>query len=89
LNTAQQVGGSLGLAILSGVSASAAVSYFHAHAAQASQPLTRLQAEVAGFHHALYVGMCFALVASVLAFFLIHEHKGEKISTDPADLIAG
>jgi predicted MFS family arabinose efflux permease len=89
LNTSQQVGGSLGLAILSGVSASAAASYFSSHASQAANPLTRLQAEVNGFHHALYVGMCFAIGASILAFVLVKEKKGEKISTDPADLIAG
>jgi hypothetical protein len=89
LNTSQQVGGSLGLAILSGVSASAATSYITTHAAQAADPMTRLQAEVTGFHHALYTGMCFALFASVLAFFLIHQHKGEKIDPEAAMAAAG
>jgi EmrB/QacA subfamily drug resistance transporter len=89
LNTAQQVGGSLGLAILSGVSASAAVSYFESHAAQAINPMTHLQAEVAGFHHALYVGMCFALVACVLAYFFIHQQEGEKIDPEAAVTAVG
>jgi EmrB/QacA subfamily drug resistance transporter len=83
LNTSQQIGGSLGLAILSGISASSATSYIKSHYAQAHQPITQVTAEVQGFHHALYVGTIFALIASVTALTLVHEPEG-KIEIDPA-----
>lgn len=82
LNTSQQVGGSLGLAILSGISASGATKYISTHVAQAAQPLTRAAAEVHGFHNALQVGACFSLAASILALTLIHERKGEEVKAD-------
>lgn len=84
LNTSQQVGGSLGLAILSGISATAAARYFSNHLAGARDPVTAAAAQVQGFHSALHIGACFALAASVLGFFLIKEKRGEKISVDPA-----
>lgn len=76
LNTSQQVGGSLGLAILSGVSASTTISYLRSHAAGARQPLVQAAAQVQGYHHAFYVGMSFALLASLSAALLIHEKRG-------------
>lgn len=82
LNTAQQVGGSLGLAILSGVSASTITHYFTQHAASTNQQLTQAAAQVAGLHHALYVGTGFAVSASVLALVLIHQKQGEEIKAD-------
>jgi predicted MFS family arabinose efflux permease len=82
LTTAQQIGGSLGLAVLSGVSASTTASYLQNHAARASQPLVQAQAQVQGFHHALYIGTCFGLGAFVLAVLFIRHHKGEEISAD-------
>lgn len=82
LNTAQNVGGSLGLAILSGISASGVTSYLREHAASASQPLTQAAAQVNGFHDALRVGACFSLAAAIIALTLIHEKKGEEIKAD-------
>lgn len=82
LNTAQQIGGSLGLAILSGISASGAAAYFAAHAATAAQPLTQAAAQVHGFHNALQVGACFSLAASIIALVFVHEKKGEEIKAD-------
>lgn len=86
LNTAQQVGGSLGLAILSGISASGATHYIKTHMAQAGQPMTAVQAEVAGFHKALYVGVFFALAAAIISILFIREKRGEKIEIDPASM---
>ncbi|HSX36855.1 MAG TPA: MFS transporter [Patescibacteria group bacterium] len=88
LNTAQQVGGSLGLAVLSGISASGAAAYFKAHAAQAHQPLTLAAAQVHGFHNALHVGACFSAAAAIIALVFIHEKKGDEISAEPEALIA-
>ena len=84
LNTSQQIGGSLGLAILSGISASGLTSYLHTHAATAAQPLTQAAAQVHGFHNALQVGACFSAVAAVVALTLVREKKGEKIDPEAA-----
>jgi EmrB/QacA subfamily drug resistance transporter len=75
LNTSQQIGGALGLAILSGISAASATSYMKDHIAGAATPLVQAQAQVQGFEHALYVGAIFAVLASVLAFFLVKQMK--------------
>jgi EmrB/QacA subfamily drug resistance transporter len=82
LNTAQNVGGSLGLAILSGISASGVTGYINSHLSTVSQPLTQAAAQVNGFHDALRVGACFSLVAAIIALTLIHEKKGEEIKAD-------
>lgn len=93
LNTAQQVGGSLGLAVLSGVSAASFNHYLVVHnmpgngtgqaAFQAAQQAA-LQAEVYGFHHALYVGTGFAVAASFCALVFIRQRKGEQIDAEAA-----
>ncbi|MDB5169743.1 MAG: EmrB/QacA subfamily drug resistance transporter [Candidatus Saccharibacteria bacterium] len=80
LNTSQQVGGSLGLAILSGISASAAAAYIAAH----HGAVNMAQAQVTGFSHALYVGVIFALLSSVVSAIFIREKKGEKIDPKAA-----
>ena len=88
LNTSQQVGGSLGLAILSGVSASTTLAYLKTNAATAQQPLTQATAQVQGFHNALYVGMSFALLASLSAALLIREKRGADVDTATAHAAA-
>jgi predicted MFS family arabinose efflux permease len=70
LNTAQQIGGSLGLAILSGVAASAATSSM---AASDHSPLAVATASVAGYHSAFHVAIGFAVAASILAFTIIRQ----------------
>ncbi len=74
LNTAQQVGGSLGLAILSAVAASATTAAL----AGAITPAAIVAAQVDGYHHAFFTGAGFALAASVIALLLIRRHKGES-----------
>lgn len=87
LNTSQQIGGALGLAILSGVAASTTKSYIADHAAAGN--LVIVQAQVHGFQSAIHVGMFFALLASAVALFFIHEQKGEKIDVEAAMHAAG
>lgn len=84
LNTSQQVGGSLGLAILSGISASAAVAYVTSHPAIARTPIGIAQAQVTGFSHALYVGACFAITSSIISAIFIKENRNEKIDPKAA-----
>lgn len=68
LNTSQQIGGAIGLAILSVVFASTLKSDL---ASQVMYPL----AQVHGFHDGLQVGAGLALLGSAVAFFVIKNHK--------------
>lgn len=88
LNTSQQIGGSLGLAILSGISTSAAASYIQHNAGKVDQHTAILHAQVTGFSHALYTAVAFALASSLIAALFIREQKGEKIDPE-ALLVAG
>ena len=81
LNTAQQVGGALGLAILSGVSASKVASYLSSHAHQVNKAA---YAQVNGSKYAFLTGVAFAIVALLLATFLIKEDRSKKLEIDPA-----
>lgn len=74
LNTSQQVGGSLGLAVLTGIATSAAVNYM-TNLKTLPTALTPLAAEVQGMHAAFAIGACFALAASLIAFFVIKAPK--------------
>lgn len=76
LNTSQQIGGSLGLAILSGVSAAKTKEYMtqHAHEA-ATNPYLTTDALVHGFQWAFYVGVGFAILAALSATFLLKQPK--------------
>lgn len=74
LNTSQQVGGAIGLAILTGVSASAVTRYMsHLHGVHSK--LAPLAAEVHGFHAAFYIGSAFMLGAAVLATLILKQPK--------------
>ena len=84
LNTSQQIGGSLGLAVLSGVSASTITRYISQHAAAAKSPFVQATAQVQGLHHALYVGTGFAVAASVFALLFIRQRPGEEVDAEAA-----
>ncbi len=79
LNTSQQVGGSLGLAILTGVYTSHLTDSLKA----GNNPAT---AQVAGGHEAFLVAACFALAASVIAFFAIKHVTGETPASEAVHL---
>jgi EmrB/QacA subfamily drug resistance transporter len=81
LNTAQQIGGSLGLAILSGISASKAASYLAGHAHQVNNSA---YAQVNGSKYAFLTGVLFAILALLLATFLVKEDRSKKLEIDPA-----
>lgn len=74
LNTSQQIGGSLGLAVLTGIATSVAANYV-THLTTLPTKLTPLMAEVQGMHAAFYTGSGIALAASVIAFFVIKAPK--------------
>jgi EmrB/QacA subfamily drug resistance transporter len=74
LNTSQQIGGAIGLAVLTGVATSAAASYVR-HLTTAPNQLTPLAAQVHGFHDAFIVAAFFMIGASVLAATLLKQPK--------------
>jgi EmrB/QacA subfamily drug resistance transporter len=74
LNTSQQIGGALGLAILTGLATSKATEFFKAHASQPTHELA-LQAQVHGYHAAFYTASAFLLLASILATVLLKQEK--------------
>lgn len=72
LNTSQQIGGALGLAILTGIASSSAANYIHNLHTQPDK-LTPLAAQVQGFHSAFYVAACFMIAASIIAAIVIKQ----------------
>jgi predicted MFS family arabinose efflux permease len=88
LSTAQQIGGAVGLAILTGVSTSAAISYVK-NLTVAPDKLTPLAAEVHGFHAAFYLATGFMIAASLLATVLIKQKKVSKKDMEAAMTSAG
>ena len=72
LNTSQQVGGAIGLAVLTGIATSSASRYIHGlqlHAAPTHQVIAA--ATVHGFHDGYLIASCFGVGASLIAAFVI------------------
>jgi hypothetical protein len=87
LNTSQQIGGSLGTALLNTLFAGAVTAYFTdnppASPEQADQILPF--AFIHGYHVAFFWGAVLFAVALVVSFVLITAHK-EDIPAEPAAL---
>ncbi len=82
LNTSQQVGGALGLAVLTGIATSGTTKYLknlHLHAAPTHAILNT--ASVHGFHTGYLVGSTFGIAGALIATFVIRQQKGK---TDPS-----
>lgn len=74
LNTSQQIGGALGLAVLAGISTSTAKNYITSlHAIPNRQDIA--VATVHGFHMGYLVASTFGIVASLIAVFVIKQIK--------------
>jgi len=73
LNTSQQIGGALGLAILTGLASSSAASFVR-HTAHPDK-LTVVAAQVHGFHAAFYLASAFMVGAAVIATVLMKQSK--------------
>lgn len=72
INTMQQIGGALGLAILSGVATSRIT---HVAATQTAAQAHTAFAQLQGYHTAYYVAVGFAIGASILAAFIVKQPK--------------
>jgi MFS family permease len=80
LNTSQQVGGSLGLAVLTGIATSSTARYIqNAHVASTHSLVTA--ATVHGFHDGYLVASTFGVGAALIATFVI---KQQKAKSDPS-----
>lgn len=82
LNTSQQIGGALGLAVLTGIATSSSTRYIqnlHLHAAPTHATLAA--ATVHGFHDGYLVGSTFGIIAALIATFVI---KTQKAKSDPS-----
>jgi EmrB/QacA subfamily drug resistance transporter len=82
LNTSQQVGGAVGLAVLTGIATSTATHYItnlHLMAAPTHEQLAT--ATVRGFHDGYLIASTFGIAASLIATFVI---KQQKAKADPS-----
>jgi hypothetical protein len=80
VNTTQQVGGSLGTALLNTFAASATASYFAAHGgAHAASRFITQSALVSGYHRAFEFGAG-ALVLAAIATMLLVKAKGSEVA---------
>lgn len=78
LNTAQQVGGAIGLAILTGIATSTTNNYvtnLHLQSAPTQEILNT--AMVHGFHNGYLIASTFGIVASLVAIFVLQPEKGK------------
>jgi EmrB/QacA subfamily drug resistance transporter len=80
LTTTQQLGGSLGLAILSGVATSRALDAARHLPANVTASNATAYAQVHGFHAAFYTGVGFALAGALVAIFVIKAVPVPKTS---------
>jgi EmrB/QacA subfamily drug resistance transporter len=82
LNTSQQIGGALGLSVLTGIATSSSTHYLqnlHLHAAPTHATIAA--ATVHGFHDGYLIGSTFGIAASLLATFVI---RSQKAKSDPS-----
>ena len=75
LNTSQQLGGAIGLAVLSAIST---VFTSNALAAEYGNPQAIPNALVQGFHIAFIIGAALAVTASIIAFVGFEKNKLSK-----------
>lgn len=87
LNTSQQIGGALGLAVLTGIATTATTNYL-ADLNLKAQPTAHqiASATVAGFHDGYLIAAGFAVCASLIATFVLRQTK-RNIQVNPSDMM--
>jgi MFS family permease len=77
LNTSQQIGGSVGLAVLTGIAASSTTRYLkNLHTMPTRYDIAA--SSVHGFHDGYLIASTFGVVASLLATFLLRQPKSSS-----------
>jgi hypothetical protein len=74
LTTSQQIGGAVGLAVLTGVATSATANYLHGLPSHPSHAVMNA-ATVHGFHEGYLVASTFGIAASLLATLVIRNQR--------------
>jgi EmrB/QacA subfamily drug resistance transporter len=72
LNTSQQVGGALGLAILSGIATAGTTAFLK------TNPQAMQEAVVHGYHNALLVAAAFPLITALVAFLFVRHYEVDE-----------
>jgi EmrB/QacA subfamily drug resistance transporter len=90
LTTSQQIGGALGLAVLTGVATSATTKYLSNQNLLHPTHLQQITAQVHGFHDGFLIASTFGIVASLIATFVIRTQtaKTDPSHAEPATLAA-
>ena len=71
INTSQQVGGALGVAILSTITFTEVNSYVSSHVSTHPSPLLGAHALVSGFHQAFLAGAAMSVIGLIAALTLV------------------
>jgi len=87
VNTAQQVGGAVGLALFSSLNATATTNYLAAHAATATTAATRVAATLHSDHFVFWIAAALFLAGAVLAALLFRSGPS-PVTTDTAPVTA-
>ena len=87
INTSQQVGGSLGTALMNTVAVTATSAYLAANAAQGQMAMPAALTE--GFTHGFYVGAGLLLTAAVVVFFMIRVGADAAAEEDEVPVHVG
>jgi len=89
LNTSQQIGGSVGLAVLTGVATSSTARYIHNLHATPNK-LGIAAATVHGFHDGYLIASTFGIGASLLATFVIRQQNAKSdMNMSSDDVVLG
>ncbi|MDB5170766.1 MAG: EmrB/QacA subfamily drug resistance transporter [Candidatus Saccharibacteria bacterium] len=87
LNTSQQIGGALGLAVLTGIATSSSTRYLAALHLQGKPGQDAIAAAtVHGFHEGFLIASTFGIFASLIALFVIQQQGKEEVPV-PAEAI--
>ena len=90
LNTSQQVGGAIGLAVLTGIAASASAEYIKNLGLQGSPTQDQIAAAtVQGFQNGYLIASTFGVIASLIAIFVIKQGKVSAEDMTPEKMLAG
>jgi len=84
INTTQQIGGSLGTALLNTIFTSVVAGYIADHAASATSPGFQQTATIHGYTVAFWVGAGLIGLASVIALVLVRASSDEAASSEGA-----